>query len=84
MFQCYLQLRGLSAGVILLESDNLIPELPNTGCSCGQYGPVACWFRSAWPGNVTSVPKTYTLLGGRNTLSIAIELLLLRLNFVFY
>jgi hypothetical protein len=31
--------------------------------SCGRHGPVTAWFRSAWPGNVTPVLKTSTLLG---------------------
>jgi len=41
-----------------VQIDNLIPELPNTAYGCGQHGPVIAWFRSAWPDNVTPVPKT--------------------------
>ena len=49
--------------MLLCESDNWIPELPNIAYSCVQHGPVASWFRSARPGNGIPVPKTSTLLG---------------------
>jgi hypothetical protein len=65
------------------RSDNLIPELPHTAYSCGQHRLVTDWFRSPRQGNVISLPKTSTFLEvERSTLSITMELLLLKLNLV--
>ena len=69
---------------VMCGSDSQIPHLLHTAYSCGQHGPVTVWFMSARPGNVIPVPKTYVFFGGsRITLSIAVELLLLRLCFMF-
>jgi hypothetical protein len=46
-----------------MYSDNLIPELPNTGHSSIRDGPATAWLTSEWPGNVIPVPKISTLLG---------------------
>ena len=69
---------------VLCGSGNLIlPELATTAYSCDRHGTDTAWSRSARPGNVIPVSKTSTLLGGGgSTLSIAMELLLLGLNFV--
>ena len=58
----YLNFIPVSKDVLLLGSDNLIPDRPNTALSCGQHGPVTAWFRSTRPGNVIPVPKTSIFL----------------------
>lgn len=58
--------RRVSAGShdeVLRESDNLIPELPNSAYSCSRHSPGTAWFCSAQPGNFIPVLKTSTFLG---------------------
>jgi len=70
--------------IVLCGSDNLIPEIPNTGHRCSHNHLVTTWFRSVWPCNSIPVPKNIYFVGSWSTLSMAMELLLLRLNWWYF
>jgi len=82
MLQCFLELRGLSAGNILCESDNMIPKPPHTAYSCGKHGSVTRWFGRH--GQATLYLFEKHILWGWEYIVYRHEVASVKVNFVFY